>query len=207
MQFCLCLFIPNCTRNHVITCTYSIQRVEERRRKRRNWRKASVSPFEVGKTLKAPFSQGKMSQRILSVIVAVYKNWFQLILKSPLQTKNVIIAKKKYLGNKLAFVSWNLSKQYQVVSWWLHWLTTGLPGNLAKLTSCMSCTFYFIHTQTILQPITTKITKKEFVPHIHTIYQNYMHGLTLQPVGSPMRPAFTQWRLNFHAWSPTWTPR
>ena len=23
----------------------------------------------------------------------------------------------------------------------------------------------------------------------------------------PMRPAFTQWRLNFHTWSPTWPPR
>ena len=149
----------------MITCTYSIEggrkkKKKKERKKRRNWRKASVSRFEVGKTLNVPFSQGKMSQWILSVIVAVYKNWFQLILKSPLQTKNVIIAKKKYLGNKLAFVSWNLSKQYQVVSWWLHWFTTGLPGNLAKLTSCMSCTFYFIHTQTILQPITTKIKKK-----------------------------------------------
>ena len=91
MQFCLCLFIPNCTRNHVITCTYSIQRVEERRRKRRNWRKASVSPFEVGKTLKAPFSQGKMSQRILSVIVAVYKNWFQSL---PFKQKMLSLLKK-----------------------------------------------------------------------------------------------------------------
>ena len=38
--------------------------------------------------------------------------------------------------------------------------------------------------------------------------QHHTHqSLTLRPVGSPMRPAFTQWRLNFHAWSPTWPPR
>ena len=35
----------------------------------------------------------------------------------------------------------------------------------------------------------------------------YCQGSTLRPVGSPMRPAFTQWWLNFHAWSPTWPPR
>ena len=32
-------------------------------------------------------------------------------------------------------------------------------------------------------------------------------GSTLRPVGSPMRPASTQWRLHFHAWSPTWSAR
>ena len=34
-----------------------------------------------------------------------------------------------------------------------------------------------------------------------------LQGSTLQPVGSLMWPAFTQWRLNFQAWSPTWPPR
>ena len=34
-----------------------------------------------------------------------------------------------------------------------------------------------------------------------------LQASTLRPVGSPMWPAFTQWRLNFHAWSPTWPPR
>ena len=32
-------------------------------------------------------------------------------------------------------------------------------------------------------------------------------GLTLRPMGSPMRPAFTQSRPNLRAWSPTWPPR
>ena len=34
-----------------------------------------------------------------------------------------------------------------------------------------------------------------------------LQGLTLQPVGSLMWPAFTQWRQNFQAWLPTWPPR
>ena len=34
-----------------------------------------------------------------------------------------------------------------------------------------------------------------------------LQGSTLRPVGLTMRPAFTQWRLNSHAWSRTWPPR
>ena len=34
--------------------------------------------------------------------------------------------------------------------------------------------------------------------------QTGFQGLTLRPVGSPMRLDFIHWRLTFHSWSPGW---
>ena len=50
-----------------------------------------------------------------------------------------------------------------------------------------------------------RVTSPTWGPHLHV--NRPLQGSTLRPVGSPMRPAFTQWRLNSHAWSPTWPPR
>ena len=58
----------------------------------------------------------------------------------------------------------------------------------------------------ILREITLNFKEStKFPSRIKTIVSR--QGSTLRPVGSPIRPAFTQWRLNFHACSPTWPPR
>ena len=37
--------------------------------------------------------------------------------------------------------------------------------------------------------------------------QEAVQGLTLRPVGSPMRLDLVRWRLTFLVWSPVWPPR